>query len=301
MNYFVYYLFIKPISLLPHWVLYRISDFFYLLVYRLFKYRVKVVSGNIKRSFPGKSSKEHLQIERAFYSHFFDLIVEVLKNFSISEEEVLKRFKILNPELLNHYSDQGKSVFLISGHYGNWELAAIAASLQCDHRLVAIYHPLKSQFWNDKMAYSRSRLGLDLVSKKELKGYFEKTLQQPIATIFGTDQTPSNVYRAYWTNFMNQETPVFFGTEKYAKDFDQPVIYGKIAKLKRGYYNMELELLTETPSAEPYGAITEKHVRFLEKQIQTTPQYWLWTHKRWKRSKPADYEAQLAELKAKLK
>lgn len=297
MNYLVFYLFIKPISLLPHWFLYRISDGLYLVIYRLFKYRVKVVSNNIKRSFPEKTAKEHLQIERKFYSHFFDLIVEVLKNFSISKEEVKRRCVMINPDLLNDYAAQNKSVFLLSGHYGNWELAAIAAGLQCDHLIVGIYHPLKSKFWNEKLAYSRSRLGMQLVSKKELNGYFERTLQEPMATLFGTDQSPSNVYRAYWTQFMNQETPVFFGAEKYAKDFDQPVIYGKIAKPKRGFYTMEFELLTETPSAEAYGEITEKHVRVLEKQIKTMPQHWLWTHKRWKRAKPADYAEKLAELK----
>ncbi|GAB5550760.1 MAG: lipid A biosynthesis protein [Saprospiraceae bacterium] len=299
MNHLFYYLFIKPISLLPHWALYRISDFLYLLLYRLFKYRVKVVSGNIKRSFPEKSAQAHLQIERAFYSHFFDLIVEVIKNFSISEEEVKRRFKVLNPSLLDDYAAQGKSVFLVAGHYGNWELAAIAVGLHCQHLFVAIYHPLKSAFWNEKMAYSRSKLGLQLISKKEMNGYFERTLQEPIATIFGTDQSPSNVYRAYWTQFLNQETPVFFGTEKYAKDFDQPVIYGKVSKSKRGFYTMEFELLTETPSAEAYGEITEKHVRVLEKQIRSVPQHWLWTHKRWKRTKPADFAEKLAELKAK--
>jgi KDO2-lipid IV(A) lauroyltransferase len=299
MNYLIYYLFVKPISLLPHWALYLISDGLYLLIYRLFKYRVKVVSKNIRNSFPEKSAAEHVRIERQFYTHFFDLIVEILKNFSISEQEVIRRCKMVNPDLINQYAEKGQSVFLLSGHYGNWELAAVAAGVQCDHLVIGIYHPLKSKFWNDKLSYSRSRLGMQLISKKELNGYFERTLQEPIITFFGTDQSPSNPYRAYWTTFLNQETPVFFGAEKYAKDFNQPVIYGKISKIKRGFYQMEFELLTDEPSTQEYGEITEKHVRVLENQIQEVPQHWLWTHKRWKRTKPADYAEKLAELRSK--
>lgn len=298
MNFILFYLLVKPISMLPFRVLYAISDGLYWLLYRLFGYRRKVVSTNIRKSFPEKTAEECLAIERAFYRHFFDLIVESVKHFSISEKTLLERFKVLNPELVDAYAKKGKSIFVLAGHYGNWEYAAIGLDPQILHKASGIYHPLKSKFWNKKVADSRGKYGTMLVSKKELEGYFEKTQQQPIATIFGTDQSPSNPYRAYWMTFLNQDTPVFFGAEKYAKDFDQPLFFGKISKVKRGYYEMYFELITDTPNEEPYGAITEKHVRILEEQIREAPQYWLWTHKRWKREKPADYEEHLAKYKA---
>lgn len=298
MNYILYYLFVKPISLLPFWVLYAISDTLYWILYRLIGYRRKVVSNNIRNSFPNKTKAECLSIERAFYSHFFDLIVEAIKNFSISKEAVLKRFKVLNPELIDRYAQQGKSVFMLAGHYANWEFAALGIELRIEHQVSGIYHPLKSKFWNAKISESRSKFGTMLVAKKELDGYFERTLEEPIATMFGTDQSPSNPYRAYWMTFLNQDTPVFFGAEKYAKDYDQPLLYGKISKVKRGHYELVFELVSDTPRTEAYGAITEKHVRILERQILEAPQFWLWTHKRWKREKPADYEEYLAKYKA---
>ena len=289
MNHLVYYLFLKPISLLPYRILYGISDFLYLILYKLFKYRVKVVAGNLQRSFPEKSEQERKQIERAFYSHFFDLIMESVKQFSITKEQVLKRVKVTNYEALNEFARQGKSTFLLAGHYGNWELAAIAYELKAEHKACGIYHPLKSEFWNRKLSESRSKLGMALVSKKELNGYFERTQTEMITTMFGTDQSPSNVYKAYWLTFLNQDTPVCFGAEKYAIQYDQPVFWGNIKKLKRGYYEISFELITDQPRQTEYGEITEAHVRMLEKQIRETPQHWLWTHKRWKRTKPADY------------
>lgn len=298
MNHLIFYLFVKPISKLPYRFLYLFSDFLYWTVYRLVAYRRKVVSSNIRNSFPDRSAEEHLAIEKAFYSHFFDLIVEVIKQFSISQEEVLDRCRVLNPELVDAYAKQGRSVFMLAGHYGNWELFVLAVGLQIQHQSVGIYHPLKNEYWNKRMAKMRSQFGLELVSKKELGGFFERTLTESLATFFGTDQAPSNPYRAYWMTFMNQDTPVFFGAEKYAKDYDQVVVYCDINKVKRGYFEIEFKLITDRPREEAYGVITERHVRALEKQIYRAPAFWLWTHRRWKREKPADYELHLAKYKA---
>lgn len=296
MNFVLYYFVLKPISYLPYRVLYAFSDFFYLIIYRLFKYRVKVVSGNIERSFPDKSIKERKGIESAFYSHFFDLLFESIKQFSISEKEILERCKVVNCEEVNAFAAQGRSVFVLGGHYGNWELAALSYELHSTHKACGIYHPLKSKFWDKKIQESRSQLGMALVSKKDLKGYFERTETEMIGTIFGIDQSPSNPYHAYWTTFLNQETPVFYGAERYARKFNQPVFWGDIRKLKRGHYEIYFSLIAENPKETQYGEITEAHVRKLEKQILEDPRYWLWTHKRWKRTKPDDYEEKTADF-----
>jgi KDO2-lipid IV(A) lauroyltransferase len=260
MNYLVYHLLLLPLSRLPHRVLYAISDFLYLVMYRLFKYRVKVVSGNIRNSFPEKTAAEHRRIERSFYRHFFDLIMEAIKQFTISREAVLKRCRVENPEALDEYAAKGKSVFILAGHYGNWELAAIACELKTLHQVSGIYHPLKSPFWDRKLQESRGRLGMGLVSKRALDGYFERTAQEPTSTLFATDQSPSNPYKAYWTNFLHQDTPIHYGAEKYAKQYDRPVFWGGVKKLKRGYYSIRFDLITDEPRKMDYELILEVHV-----------------------------------------
>ncbi|MCB9082157.1 MAG: lysophospholipid acyltransferase family protein [Lewinellaceae bacterium] len=288
MGYLVYYLLIKPLSLLPLPILYLLSNSTYWILYRLIGYRKKVVIGNMQRSFPEKTPAEIKQLARLFYQHFFDTIIESVKLFSISKEELMARFRVVNPELMDHFFEEGKSVILNAGHYNSWEMAAAAINPLVKHQVTAIYAPLKNKAFEHFIRASRTRFGLELTRRKDSISLFEETKKRPIIILIASDQSPSDSYRAYWMRFLNQDTAVLFGTEKYAKDYDLPVIMGKIAKVKRGYYTIEFELVTDTPQAEPYGAITQKHTRILEKQIQEHPQYWLWTHRRWKREKPAD-------------
>ncbi len=170
----LYYLVILPVSLLPYFFLYRISDFLFFLFYYVLGYRKKVIVGNIKRSFPDKSGEEHKRIAKAFYRHFADLIVESLKVFTISKKEVEERMKFLNPELINRYFDEGKSVILAGGHYNNWELFAVAIDQAVKHQSIAIYKPLSNKFFDEKMRATRGKYGLEMISIKEVKPVFEK-------------------------------------------------------------------------------------------------------------------------------
>lgn len=281
-----FFLFIKPLSFLPLSVLYRLSDFFYLLIYYGIKYRQKVVFVNLRNSFPDKSEQEIIIIAKGYYSHFCDLIIEAIKMFSISKEELKKRCKVLNPELMDVYAKQGKSLIIPAGHYNNWEMAATASNQQIPHQSIGIYAPLKNKFINDQIRKSRARFGLELLPKKEVKAGFERDKNRLIAVLFGADQSPTSVRTAYWTNFLNQETGIMIGSEKYAKQYDYPVVFGKVTKVKRGYYEFEFIPLADNPRDTTYGEITEKHTRLLEEIIIEHPQYWLWSHKRWKRKKP---------------
>ena len=267
--------------------MYRISDFLYLLIYHLIGYRKSVVVNNISNSFPDKSPQEIKRIASLFYQHLCDLIVETIKMFSISKEELIRRCKVRNPELLQQYFDQGKSIIIPGGHYANWEMTATATDIQIAHQAIGAYSPLKDRFMNDQIRKSRSRFGLKLVPIQELKNFFSEYDGMPMAMIFGSDQSPRNVDKAYWTNFLNQDTGVMFGTEKYAHEYDYPVIYGKIDKLKRGYYEFEFILITDQPKSTRYGEISEAHTRILEKAIIDQPEYWLWSHRRWKRKRKA--------------
>lgn len=285
MSLIIYYLLIKPLSLLPLPILYIFSDGLFVLLYFIIGFRKKVVFTNLSNSFPDKNKIEIKQIARQFYQHFCDLMVESIRMTSISKEELLRRCPVVNPEIFEPYARQGKSVIITAGHYNNWELAAVACDPQIAHHTMAIYHPLSDAFLDKKLLKSRSRFGLEMVDKKLVKDFFEYNKDRLTASMFATDQSPSNARKAYWTSFLSQDTAVLFGAEKYAKEYNYPVIYGAITKLRRGYYEMSFQLLEENPAGTPYGHISELHTRALEAQILQAPPYWLWTHKRWKRKR----------------
>ena len=254
---------------------------------------------NIQNSFPELSNKKQLQIEKEFYRHFCDLVVESIKAFTISKTELEKRFVQRNPELFQKYFDRGQHVTLVGGHSGNWELFAVSVALHLPHQPVALYSALHNEFINRKILQSRSKFGLWMKSYAEVKELMNGEFDQPVTVIFGSDQSPNIKQQPYWTVFLNQETGVQFGTEKFARDNNAPVIYGFIHKVKRGHYEMEYKLVCEEPNSLPLGEITEKHTRMLEEDIRLEPSYWLWTHKRWKRKK-IDFENYHAEMAAKI-
>lgn len=285
----LYYLIIIPISSLPFWVLYLISDFLYLVLYKIIGYRRKVVFNNIQNSFPEKSKKEVLEIESKFYSHLCDLIVESIKAFTISAEEATKRMKDRDLSIMNKYAKQGRHAVMVGGHYGSWELIAITAGITLPYKPLALYTPLKNKFMNDKITQSRSKYGLGMMPIKSIKDQLnELDNKEPFAVIFGADQSPRKSQRAYWMKFLNQETGVQFGTEKFAKEFDAVVIFANIYKMKRGYYEVDYQLITDTPKETEDGFITESHTKLLEQVIIKQPEYWLWSHKRWKHKRPKD-------------
>lgn len=291
----LYYLVILPLSYMPFGILYAISDFLYVVVYELAKYRREVVATNLAKSFPTKDEAELLRIERAYYRHMCDLIVESLKGFTISYRAVQKRMKILNPEVLDAFIEKKRRLVLVGGHYGNWEMFALAIDRRIKHQATALYTPLSDQFMDSKVRKSRSKYGLQMLSIHEIREQLASTQEELTATIFGSDQSPGKSQRAYWMTFLNQETAVQFGTEKFAVEYDMPVIYGEIKKVTRGHFEVEFKLITDNPTSKPLGWITQKHTRMLEEAIEAQPEYWLWSHKRWKRERP-EGEAMNASL-----
>ena len=288
-NYLLYYLIILPISYLPYRALYLLSDFLYLVLYRIAGYRKTVVHNNLVNSFPEKSEKEILDIEQEFFRHFCDLILESIKAFTINENEAQERFKTRNPELPNKYFEQGRNIAIVGGHYGNWELYAITVDSQIRHRTIALYKTMTNKFFDTRMTKSRSKYGLTLLSLGEYRVKGIESYQNDItATIFGSDQSPRKLQKAYWMKFLNQDTAVQFGLEKFARKYNTPVLYGDIHRLKRGHFEIEYHLVCEDPLELPEGALTEKYTKMLEEIVRERPEYWLWSHKRWKLKIPAE-------------
>lgn len=286
LNYLFYYLIILPLSHLPYRVLYLISDLVYFFIYRIFGYRKKVVKENIIRSFPEKSPPEIDKIMRGFYHHLADLIIESLAIFTISKQEVQRRMKFIPNPSIQKYFDDRRSIIIAGGHYNCWELFAVAIDDLIPHQAIAIYTTLSNAFFDKKMKESRSKYGLEMISTRQILHELSNRTDELTATIFAIDQSPGNPKKSYWTQFLHQDTAVAFGTEKTAKKYNSPVYYCRINKVKRGYYQLELELVTDDPVSTEHGYLTERLTQMLEADIRRQPEFWLWSHRRWKHKKP---------------
>ena len=293
----LYYCVVYPLSLVPLWILYGLSDLVFLLFMSIIPYRKKVVQYNIEKSFPDLSPRDQAVLVRGFYRHFSDLLVESIKNLSISKEELLRRMKVLNPEVLQELEKKGKSVLFVSGHFNNWEWFITSQALLVPFESFGIGMPLSNGFWDKKLTERRQRFGLKVVNAKNYKEMFQQ--EKAVSVLVLTDQAPADARKSYWMEFLQQPTPILFGVEQMANEFDLSVVYFSMKKIKRGQYSIEFNILTEDPKSLPYGVLTEKHVKLLEESIIDQPCNWLWSHKRWKRELPADLNALQAAQKSK--
>ncbi|AZQ61626.1 acetyltransferase [Flammeovirga pectinis] len=279
----LYLLFIKPISLLPFRALYILSDFLYLILYKVIGYRTKVVRQNLTSSFTDLSKEEIKDIESKFYHHLCDIICESLKVFNVKEEDLFERCVYNDLDLINKYKD--RNLCILGGHYNNWEYAGTVSSKYANREIGALYTKLSNQFFNSRITRSRERFGLKMIDKNLAKEYFNSENNKPIGIIFGADQSPTYSKNVVWADFLGQDTALYFGPEKYSRENDMVVIYTQIIKKKRGFYECNFKLISDDVSKTEHGEILEKYTRLLEKDIKNEPQYWLWTHKRWKREK----------------
>lgn len=277
------------------------SDILYFVVYHLAHYRRGVTRGNLQRSYPDRSEAERRGIERAYYHHICDLLVEGVHNLFASPKSILRHYKVLNRELVNGYYERGESVVLMSSHYNNWEYMVSSLNFQLRHVGIGVGKPLNNKWVAGFVTRRRSRFGTEIVDQTNVRqkiAYYEEH-HVPAAYMMLSDQSPSNVHKSYWTMFMNQETPFLYGAEYFARKYDLPVLYYEVRKVKRGYYEVEFSVLCERPSEVPQYTIEAAYVKRLKETIDAAPQYWLWSHKRWKRKRPEEVECRMesGELK----
>lgn len=289
-SYIFFLLFVGLFTILPFRVAYLFSDFVYFILFYLTGYRKKISYENLKKSFPEKTEKEIQKILKQFYHHLGDLLVEGIKGFSMTRKQIVKRHKMVNPEILQSFLDKGQSVICTTAHYNNWEWGTMSGTLQVNGKAMGLYMPLSNPYIDKFMKKTRSGKGTELISIFRTLHGFRDRKDQVYGYMLAADQNPPNARFAYWMTFLNQETACINGPEKYARMFDYPVLFLTINKVKRGYYEIVMEQITDNPNSLDKGEITVRYMRLLEKNIRKTPQYWLWSHRRWKKSRPENKE-----------
>ncbi len=275
---------------MPFFMLYLISDFGAFLLNHVIGYRKEVIMNNLRKSFPDKEEKELNEIRIQFNKNFSDQIVETLKMFTISGEDLAERLVYDNAEQLINYAKEGRSVMLASGHYGNWEYpSGFPFTIPGFDGYNVVFAPIENKYLNDRIISSRERFGIHLLSMKQT---MHEIKEQPnYGQVYGFlfDQSPHKTRVKYDLQFLNQITPVHLGTENVAKMKNAVVMTLEIYRVKRGFYRAKSTMLTETPNDMPEYKITNELFRRLEETIKRDPAQWLWSHKRWKYQPGRDY------------
>lgn len=286
MQYLIYllaYPLLWGISILPFPLLYALSDVVYFVVYYLIGYRKSTVRGNLELAFPEKSVAERRSIERKFYRHMCDMFLEMIKTLNISEKEIKRRFVYKNLETYLELEKQDKSVVMMLAHYGSYEWV-ISTNYYIKFRGYAIYKRIANPYFDKLVRDIRSKFKAYLITTKDTIPQITQNEREHIRGFYGfaSDQSPKASKAHHWATFMNIKTPVHTGAEMLAKRFDMNVVFLRVRKVGRGFYEAELETLTQDARAVPDYQITDRFLKLVEEQIRQAPEYYLWTHKRWK-------------------
>lgn len=284
------YTFLFLFSLLPFRVIYWLSDGLYLVLYHVIGYRRKVVRANLQNSFPEKSESELLKIEKSYFRYLADNMLEGIKMLSMSEKSIRKRFTFKGETEAEHLMNKGQSILLATSHYGNWEWGALGVTSRIKHPTLIVYKPLTNKKAEEVFTKLRSQFGAVLIPMKQtVKAFVEEAQKHAFMGVLVSDQTPTRHDKNYFMPFLNQPTSVFQGLEKIAKLTGSPIFYVNIVRLKRGYYEAQFEMMVANPKDTAENEITEIYNRRLEAIIRKQPEFWLWSHKRWKHQPPKEY------------
>ena len=274
------------VSILPFRILYVFSDMVYVLVYHVIGYRKKVVRKNIAMTLPHLSEKERLNIEKKSYHHLCDMFLEMMKTMTISEKEMNKRFVFTNLELYTALEKKQKSIAVMIAHYATYEWV-ISMNRKIEFEGFAIYKKVNNKYFDKLVRNIRSKFKATLITTSQTIPVIKENESLGHRGVYGfaSDQSPQESKAFHWQKFMGIETPVYTGAEMLVKRFDMNVIFLRVKKVKRGYYEATFELMFDNPKAIPDYQISDEFLRRVEKQIYEAPEYYLWTHKRWKHRK----------------
>jgi len=286
MQYLLYlltYPLILGISLLPFKLLYLFSDFLFFIVYHIVRYRKSTVRENLKLALPHLSDKERETIEKKFYHHMCDMFLEMIKTMTISKDEICKRFVVKNIEIYKELEKQNKSIALICSHYASYEWI-ISMNYYSDYIAYGIYKQIKNPYFDKLVHKIRSRFNAKLITTRQTIPTIIENNKNHVLSLYGfaSDQSPKENAVHHWAKFMGIEVPVHIGAEMLSKRYNMNLVYLNTTKVKRGHYEATLEVLSQNPKEIPDYQLTDQYLKLLEKQIYETPEFYLWTHKRWK-------------------
>jgi Kdo2-lipid IVA lauroyltransferase/acyltransferase len=267
---------------LPFWVLYRLADFFYFVLFYLIRYRYKVIEDNLRHSFPEKNEKELRLIIKGVYRNLSDLAVEGIKGLSMSKKALQRRYKFINPEITNALKEANRSGILSGGHFTNWEWGVLSWNIWLAPQSVGIYMPVRNKYVESYLNQKRGQWGLVLAPTYETRQAIECNAHQSCLFVLLGDQSPNNTRKVHWVDFLTQRTAWNHGIDTLARTYDFPVYFMDVRRVRRGYYEIEVLPLCLSPKSLEAGEITKLYVAAVEKSVQRKPEDWLWSHKRWK-------------------
>nr|WP_309756052.1 lysophospholipid acyltransferase family protein [Flavobacterium sp.] len=278
--------FLWMVSILPFRIFYWFSDFIYIIVYYIIGYRKKIVKANLVLALPHLSDKERLIIEKKSYHHMCDMFLEMIKTMTISAAEMNRRFVVTNIELVKEYEAKGKSTILLASHYASWEWL-LSVNEKTSFKGIGVYKKIANTYFDKLIRDIRSKYNAELVETKNTIPLIAENQKKGILSMYGlaSDQSPKLNRAFHWDSFMGIEVPVHTGAEMLAKKYDLNVLFVKVKKLKRGFYEATFIPITDNPRSIPDFGITSIFLREVEKQIIEAPEFYFWTHKRWKHKK----------------
>ena len=286
--YLIAYPFIYLIASIPFNILYVFSDFLRLIIYNLLGYRKKIVRSNLIKAFPHKSEDDLKWIEKRFYKHFCDITLEAFKSFTISSEEMQKRMVFKNLDVLTQFEKGNRSVIIMCGHYASWEWM-LSIGYHTVSQGYGIYTPIMNKYLNKLIIKIRKKHRGNLISRYSAIQQIKNLHDEGNIAVYGfvSDQSPRPKPKSYWRPFLGVKVPVFVGAEMVARELDFGVVYAKINRVKRGYYEASFELISDQPKKTKLNRITDTFTEWLEQDIYSDPTQYLWTHKRFKHADKA--------------
>ncbi len=281
--YLIVYPFLWCISMLPFPILYLFSDFTYIIIYHIIGYRKKVVRENIAMTLPHLSAQERFIIEKKSYRHLCDIFLEMIKTMTISEKEIQKHFVFTNLDVYTNLEAKQKSIALMVSHYASYEWV-ISLNRKVSFNGYAIYKKINNPYFDQLVRSIRSRFKANLITNKETIPVILSNNKNKILSTYGfaSDQSPKITSAYHWQKFMDIEVPIHIGAEVLAKKYNMKVVFLKVEKIKRGYYQASFEILSENAKEVLNYEITDLFIKKVEQQIFEAPEYYLWTHRRWK-------------------
>jgi len=287
--YYVVFGILYLISLLPFFLLYRIADFFFIIIYFIIGYRKQVVLKNLRNAFPRKTDAELKLIARKFYLNFVDNWVETIKLLSISEKKLNKRVSG-NFEIFHQLHESGKAVQVNLGHFFNWEIMTLHTGINQPYTFLTVYFPQSNQIMNRLLLHLRSRWGNPQLESTNMAKAIIPWRKKQYLLALGADQSPAQPESGHWLYFLNQPTVFLKGPEKFARGQNIPVVMMTTTRNKRGHYNFDYFLLAEDPKSLADGELIRRYVLHLEENIRLQPEIYLWSHKRWKHAWKPEYK-----------